>query len=85
MPSGMPINRQWVYILRNGTPIFDWGDGLAQDLMSGDFLGFKNEDISHPIQDSELEILQRAGRVERFDADQVYVFSMPEPPHRNLD
>ncbi len=85
MPSGMPINRQWIYILRNGTPVFDWGDGLAQDLMSGDFLDYEKNDISHPIQDNELEMLKRAGRVERFDAGQVYVFSMPEPPHRTLD
>jgi hypothetical protein len=85
MPSGMPISRQWIYILRNGTPVFDWGGGLAQDLMTGDFLSYDKNDISHPIEDSDLEMLKRAGRVERFDEDEVFVFSMPEPPHRTLD
>lgn len=85
MPSGVPISRQWVYILKNGTMVFDWGDGLAQDLLSGDFLQFDRGDISHTIQDDELELLKRAARVERYDQERVYVYFMPEPPRNTIE
>ena len=85
MPTGLPINRQWVYMLKNGTPVFDWGDGLAQDLLSGEFIHFDRGDFSHAIQDDELEMLKRAARIERYDADRVYVYSMPEPPRSTLE
>ena len=85
MPSGVPIDRQWVYVLEDGRPIINWGDDLVQDLLSGDFFTHKRCDDSHPIRDDELEMLKRAGRVERFDTRHVYIFSLPEVPRPTIE
>ncbi len=34
MPSGVPIDRQWVFVLDDGRPVVDWGDDLIQDMNS---------------------------------------------------
>ena len=85
MPSGVPIDRQWIFVLDDGRPVVDWGDDLVQDLFSGDFLESNRKDAGHPIRDDELEMLKRAGRVERFDARHVYVFSLPERPRPTIE
>ncbi len=85
MPSGVPIDRQWVYVLEDGRPIIDWGDEVVQDILSGDFLTSEKSDDGHPIRNDELEMLVRAGRVERFDARHVYIFSLPERPRPTLE
>jgi hypothetical protein len=85
MPSGVPIDRQWIYVLEDGRSIIDWGDYLVQDLLSGDFYSNVDSDYSHPIRDDELEMLKRAGRVERFNARHVYIFSLPERPRATIE
>jgi hypothetical protein len=85
MPTGIPINRQWIYILKNGSPVVEWGEGLAQDMLSGEFLHPAEGDYSHAIRDDELEMLKRAGRVESYDAQQVYIYSLPELPRRMME
>ena len=47
MPSGVPIDRQWVFVLEDGSPVVDWGDDLMQDLLSGDFLESNRKDPGH--------------------------------------
>jgi hypothetical protein len=85
MPSGVHIDRQWVYVLEDGRPVIDWGDDLLQDILSGDFINSNRGDDGHPIRDDELEMLQRAGRVERFDARQVFIFALPERPRPTIE
>jgi hypothetical protein len=85
MPSGVPIDRQWVYVLEDGRPVIDWGDDLLQDLLSGDFLNSDRGDDGHPIRDDELEMLTRAGRIERFDSRHVYIFALPERPRPTIE
>ena len=85
MPAGVPIDRQWIYVLKDGRTVLDWGDDLVQDLLNGDFVSFSKEAFSHPIQDVDLEMLKRAGRIERFDDRQVYVYSLPERPLPTLE
>jgi len=85
MPAGVPIDRQWIYVLKDGRTVLDWGDDLVQDLLNGDFVSFSKEAFSHPIQDVDLEMLKRAGRIERFDDRQVYVYSLPERPQPTLE
>jgi hypothetical protein len=85
MPSGVPIDRQWVYVLEDGRLIIDWGEELVQDMLSGDFFTNKWSADSHPVRDDELEMLRRAGRVERFNARHVYIFSLPERPRSTLE
>lgn len=83
--TGTPISRQWIYMLQNGTPVIDWGDGKVQDMYSGDFTPFDEKDYSHPITDRELDVLKNAGRVSQYDTKNVYVNSLPEPPREMID
>lgn len=85
MPGGMAINRQWVFVLRDGTIVMDWGDGRAVDLARGEFIEFKEAIYSHPVQDDELEYLRRMGRVSSFDSSVIVITSMPEQPHESED
>lgn len=85
MLSGVPIDRQWVYVLEDGRPVIDWGDDLVQDLLSGDFFTSKKDEYSHPIRDDELEMLKRANRVEKFDTRHIYIFSLPERPRPTIE
>ena len=85
MRNGVPFDRQWVYVLEDGRPVIDWGDDLLQDILSGDFINSSRGDDGHPIRDDELEILERAGRVERYDSRHVYIFSLPERPRPTIE
>ena len=85
MPSGVPIDRRWVYVLEDGRPIIDWGEELVQDILSGDFFTNERSADNHPVRDDELEMVLRAGRVERFNARHVYICSSPDRPSPTLE
>jgi hypothetical protein len=85
MPSGVPISRQWISVLQDGTPVVEWEAGLVQDLLSGDFIDASTCGFRHAIEDGELEVLRRAGRVESYNSWQVVIFALPEPPRRTLE
>jgi len=85
MQSGTPIDRQWISVLKDGRPVLDWGGDLVQDLLSGAFITVEKSEFSHPVRDDELDLLKRAGRVERFDARQVYVNALPERPQQTME
>ncbi len=85
MYRGTPIARQWVFVLKNGVIAIDWGDGLAQDLATGEFFRFEARDFSHVAYDAELDLLRRQGRILGYDQQQVYVGNLPEPPRRTLE
>jgi hypothetical protein len=85
MPSGVPIDRQWVFVLEDGRPVVDWGDELVQDLLRGEFFSSQESKISHPIRDDELDILQRAGRVERYNSRHIFIYTLPERPRPTIE
>ena len=85
MPGGIPIDRQWILILNDGTAVIDWGDNMVQDIVSGDFKKCTEAEISHRVGDQELQWLAYSGRVERFDNKVVYFFSLPERPLHTID
>ena len=80
MPAGTPVNRQWIIVLENGTPILDWKEGLGVNLLTGEYIQYPRDEYTHPIQDDDLETLKRAGRVASYDHRQVYVIGLPETP-----
>ena len=80
MPAGFAINRQVVFVLKNGAVVVDWGNGWCADLERGEFIQFKEQDYSHAAQDDELESLKRMGLVIEYNQVQVYFTYMPEPP-----
>ena len=85
MASGTPINRQWVIVLKDGNIAIDWGDGLFQDVRSGDFIQVSEKDFSHHIVNEELDLLVRIGRVTSYTAQTVYFPSLPERPTRTIE
>lgn len=85
MPQGTPVNRQWVQVTKDGEFVIDWGDGLFQDIRSGEFGSLNDADISHGIMDEELDWLKRIGRVDSYDSRMVYFFSLPERPQKLID
>jgi hypothetical protein len=85
MPTGTPILRQWILVLRNGAIVVDWGDGHYQDVDTGEFLKIGEDEISHTAQNIELEMLKRTGRADNYDAVHVWLMVLPERPVRGLD
>jgi hypothetical protein len=85
MSSGTPINRQWVIVLKDGNIVIDWGDGLFQDVRSGDFINVTEKEISHHVLNEELDILVHAGRVAAYTSLVIYFNSLPERPQRTID
>jgi hypothetical protein len=85
MTKGTPVNRQWIVVLKDGSVVIDWGDGLFQDVRSGDFLHGAERDISHHIIDDELAWLVRIGRVQSFDTRTVHFFNLPERPQKTIE
>ncbi len=85
MLCGTPINRQWIIVLKDGSIVIDWGDGLFQDIRSGEFLDVNEEDISHHVINQELDWLIKIGRVAAYDSITVQCHSLPERPQSTLD
>ena len=85
MAVGTPINRQMVIVLKDGKIAVDWGDGLYQDIRSGDFIPVSEADYSHHILNEELDWLIKIGRVASYDKDTVQCHNLPERPQRTID
>lgn len=83
--GGTPINRHWVYVLQDGNIVIDWGDGIYQDVRSGDFIEVREQDFSHHIVNNELDWLMKIGRVSSYDALIVHINSLPERPQRTIE
>ncbi len=85
MSDGIPVNRQWVIVLKDGTIAIDWGDGLFQDVRSGEFVAVVENEISHHVLNEELDWLIKVGRVSSFNSSMVNFHSLPERPQRTID
>jgi hypothetical protein len=85
MNRGMAVPRGWVFVLKTGDFVVDWGDGRVQDLLSGNFLEFTERDYGRAISDPDLSSLKNNGRVEGYDSTTVFLRPLPEPPLRTID
>jgi hypothetical protein len=83
--TGTPINRQWILCLKDGSIVIDWGDGLYQDVTSGNFLSLKDSDISHHVRNEELDLLARIGKVSAYTTTTIWFPSLPERPQKTID
>lgn len=73
----MWINRKWLFAPTHGTPALDWGEGMAQELISGVFFRCPPEEHDHLLSDAELTALIATGRVAEFNANQAAIFAWP--------
>lgn len=85
MAEGLAINRRWVLVLTNGVIIIDWGDGVFQDLLTGEFIRQVSLAGSHVIQDEQLQWLKRTGNIAGFDESNVYINNLPEFPRKSIE
>jgi len=85
MNRGLAVPRGWVFVLRTGEYVVDWGDGRVQDLLSGEFQKFIESQYGRAISDSDLASLKNNGRVESYDSTTVYLRPLPEPPLRTIE
>lgn len=85
MITGTPVLREFVFVMDHGQCVVDWGEGLVQDLLSGDFISDPDTRYCRPLGDVELDQLVKAGRVSRYDSRMVYLTALPESKKRTLD
>ncbi|MEA5078348.1 MAG: hypothetical protein VB013_07235 [Anaerolineaceae bacterium] len=85
MPAGTPVNRQWVVKLKDGTIVIDWGDALFQDVHSGDFISANEKEVSHHLENDELDLLIRIGKVTAYNAHTVWFNRLPERPQSTME
>ena len=85
MPGGTPLKRQWIFVTPDGIVAYDWGDGQAQDLVTGEFFPAPPQHTYLTADDAVLQQLVRMGVAETFDDDYLYVRTLPERPQRTLD
>lgn len=78
MPTGTPVSRHCIVILKDGSAAVDWGNSRYQDLITGQFLSCTEDDVSRMASDEDLTELKQTGGLEKFDEFQVYIYSMPE-------
>ena len=82
--GGTPIGRSWVVMMHGGAASIDWGGGLFQDVISGDFFKAVEREVSHRATDAELDWLKHIGRVDDYDNTNVYFVGLPDLPSRNI-
>ncbi len=85
MKTGIPISRHCVLTLKSSEIVVDWGNGVCQEILTGKISSWMEEDVSHTTIDEELTHLKKVGLVEKFDAHNVYVVQMPEPPKPTIE
>jgi hypothetical protein len=73
----MWINRKWLFALTHGTPALDWGEGMAQELISGAFFCYAADEYGRLLSDAELSALMPSGRVAEFNAEQAAIYPWP--------
>ena len=85
MPGGTAVGRSWIVVMRSGIVAVDWGDGLFQEAISGNFFNAVEKDVSHKALESDLNWLQKIGRVENFDTQNVFFTQLPERSKNTLE
>ena len=85
MTEGLAINRRWILVLNNGIIIIDWGNGILQDIHTGEFLSGLSLVGSHAILDEQLDWLKRTATITGYDESNVYFTSLPEYPKDTLE
>jgi hypothetical protein len=75
--QGIPITRNWVVMMRTGTPAVDWGGGTFLDVLTGQFFQAEEKDVSHRALNSDLDWLKHIGRVEEYDVNDVFFVTLP--------
>ncbi len=77
--SGSAVPRHFVFIMSDGAFVVQWDENRVQDILTGHYRTFEYNDFGHAIADYELNQLKSAGRVEHYNRNYVWLYSLPEP------
>ncbi len=83
--SGSPVSRTSVFILSDGSFVVQWDETRVQELLTGRYRSYGDGDFGHVITDYELNQLKAAGRVEHFNRQYVWLYSLPEAGRYETD
>jgi hypothetical protein len=83
--GGALVSRTWFVMMHSGILAVDWGNGLFLDPQAGTFFPAEEKDVSHPVQDVDLEWAKHVGYVDDYDAETVFLKSLPDLPRLTLD
>jgi len=72
------IARSRLRVLFDGTFVVHWGDNDIQELETGRYRVFEDDDTGGSVSDYELNQLKTAGLVERYDEENVWLCELPE-------
>jgi CheY-like chemotaxis protein len=67
-----------VFVLDDGEVVVQWDAQYVQDLLTGHYRRCDSRSYGRPVADRDLEQLKRAGCVEHYDRQFVWLFAQPE-------
>ena len=82
--GGTPVGRNWIVMMVSGAAAIDWGGGLFQDAISGDFFKAAEKDVSHRAGNTDLDWLIHIGRVDDYDDTNVFFTGLPDLPYHSI-
>lgn len=76
--TSIPIPRNRVFVLSDGTFVVQWEQNSVQILLTGRYRQYNGSDFGNPITNWELGQLKQAGIVTAFDDDFVHLNQQSE-------
>ncbi len=73
----IPVPRNRVFVLEDGTFVVQWEENRVQDLLLGKYRPYSDEISGSPISDYELTQLKNKGIVDRYDEDLIHLCATP--------
>ena len=75
--QGIPITRNWVVMMRSGTPAVDWGRRHVFRRPHRPVLSGGRKRREYRALNSDLDWLKQIGRVEEYDVNNVFFVILP--------
>lgn len=69
----IPVPRKRLFVLADGRFVIQWEENRVQDLLSGRYSPFSDDDFGNAITDYELNQLQNSGVVADYDDHLIYL------------
>lgn len=69
----IPIPRKRMFVLKDGRFVIQWEQNRVQDLLSGRYSPYSDDDFGNAITDYELNQLVNSGLVENYDDHLIYL------------
>jgi hypothetical protein len=74
----IPVPRSRVLVLEDGAFVVQWELNRVQDLLTGKYRAFGEEEFGEAISDYELNQLKNKGVISRYDAELIHLCPTPD-------